>query len=298
LLDTSVRAKQFDLGLLTKKDGGVYHSFDEMIKGAKHLDHFHVYEKRGHKDQLALDFHTDQGLFIGIVPSIRISEHNLNKEEDSFMVKLKDNIVAQVRLPENGDVVVFMIGDGSNYLNPHSHYGMRAVPHALHLEASPDKTLRAWFGRMFFAPNDAILTEDMTFQSIIDTVVKARRLNLEIPSFGCSKTGNIDDRRVLQDHTGNNCSAGTAYCWMGCRSTANLTCEDSEAICQTASGDIWQDCDMCHDGTAKLVCPTAAPSAFNFSGTTLAPTSSGSIKTGGMFFISFVLAVFGGVLIA
>jgi hypothetical protein len=156
-----------------------------------------------------------------------------------------------------------MIGDGSNYMKPASHYPLRAVPHRLVLPAD-DQSVRAWFGRMFFAPNDAVLSESTkeTFQSLIEIAVETRRLTNEFPSLGCSFV-EPSARRILHDATGHNCSHGTAYCWMSCRSTANLTsCTDEEVECRNSeTGALWVDCPTCHDSKSRLVCPSNVKSS-------------------------------------
>jgi hypothetical protein len=288
LLDDVIRVSSFDLGLFSKIRGDNYESFRDIVANAEHLDHFHVYEKQEQNQESgrALELHTDQGLFIAIVPSIKVAAGGkVDKDEDSFMVALKNGVMANVKLPAQGNVLLFMVGDGSNYLKRHSHYPLRAVPHALSLKPSEAKTVRAWFGRMFFAPNDALISEQGdTFASIIGTVAEARRLNQEFPSLSCSQS--TPTTRLLEDPSGHNCSAGTAYCWMSCRAITG-DCADEEAICQNSvTGAIWVDCPTCHDMNARNVCPTDAPTASPTTSPTVFSDANIPGATGGPTVIS------------
>lgn len=279
VLDKAVKHPVFNNGLMRKMDGGSYQSFQDIVDNARHLDHFHVYQKAAHNDEqkLTLDRHTDQGLFIAVVPSIRVSETGLvSKVEDSFKIELFDGRVANLVLPSNGDVVLFMIGDGANYLTQYSHSGLHAVPHALDLTVTADKTARSWFGRMFFAPNDAMLNDNGdSFKTIIDSVVNARRLSNDFPTLGCSAS----EKRLLVDSTGKNCTSGEAYCWMSCMPMSGLNCTAEESICfSSATNSSWVDCPSCHDMTATLICPsdltaTLSPTSSAFSGTQLSFTT-------------------------
>jgi len=264
LLDQAVRVQQFDQGLMQKTEGGSYNTFQELLNEAQHLDHFHVYEREttGQEDVQTLDLHTDHGLFIAIVPSVRVSRSSVLKTEDSFSVQTRDGQIAEVRLSNNGNVLVFMTGDGINYLKRHAHTPMRPVPHAVKIKSTaPERSVRAWFGRMFFAPANAQLSSNGdTFKSVIESAVKGGDA---FPVLACSGSQEVDGTadvfaaRSLQDHTANNCSAGQAYCWMGCQSAAHLNCTAEQAECRNnVTNELWVYCENCHDRNARLVCPS------------------------------------------
>jgi hypothetical protein len=230
-----------------------------------------------------LALHTDQGLFIAIVPSVRLSKSGSAKQQQqqddddaSFYIQLSNGRKAHVKLPSNGNCLLFMIGDGSNYLLPNSHFPLRPVPHGLALESSPSEdVVRVWFGRMFFAPNDAILTDKMpTFDGMMQLAVESRRLNENFPVLSCgpSSTQQQTQPRALHDVSGHNCSAGFAYCWMACRPLGALSssCNETSVECRNnVTNALWEDCPTCHDRNARLVCPSSSVSSFAFKGAEL-----------------------------
>lgn len=282
LLDNQVLYRGFDLGLMSRLDAESYSTFSEMLDAGKRLDHIHVYEKPNmSNEQRTLDMHTDQGLFIAIVPSLRVLHKEgggvVDKKDESFVVEQSDGAISPVQLPEQGDVLLFMMGDGINYLTPRSHKPLRAVPHGLNQMTT--SAARAWFGRMFLAPDDAVLVGTTAFHAMMEEVAESRRLNQAFPMLSCGgMQQQQQQRRVLHDTSGHNCTAGQAYCWMGCRSTTGLECD--HPICQSSeTGLVWEDCETCHDPTARLVCATGAPSASG--GATLAPTTSAPSASAG-----------------
>ena len=289
LLDDAIRVKPNvgRDGLFGKNTHTTYSSFRKMMDEGKHLDHFHVYDNNNVSSinersmqksrQETLQLHTDQGLFIAIVPSLRVYENGLvDLEEDSFYIERKDGTRVPVKIPSSGNALVFMIGDGANQLKQNSIHPLRAVPHALSLKQQffwmRDKTLRSWFGRMFFAPVEATSTlfDQKKIVEWSDEEEKNERLqrfsNPNLLSCGSPvqqrEGGARMNRRVLHDGTGQNCSSGEVYCWMSCVSIESLPCSEDSVICQTGAGAIWEDCETCEDPSAKPVCATSAPTAF------------------------------------
>jgi hypothetical protein len=239
VLDQAIKVDEFDLGLLERRGGAgnndqqsprpsssSYSTFNEIVTKARNLDHFHVYKKtvvsssKPNEEEPTLALHTDQGLFIAIVPSVRLSKSGSAKQQQqddddaSFYIQLSNGRKAHVKLPSNGNCLLFMIGDGSNYLLPNSHFPVRPVPHGLALESSPSEdVVRVWFGRMFFAPNDAILTDKMpTFDGMMQLAVESRRLNENFPVLSCGPSSTQQQTqpqpRALHDVSGHNCSRG------------------------------------------------------------------------------------------
>ncbi|KAH9253393.1 hypothetical protein BASA81_001861 [Batrachochytrium salamandrivorans] len=270
-------------GLMSKLDGSRdYESFTELVQAATSLDHLHVYQNQVFgSNQAALDMHTDQGLFIAIVPSLAVASNSgsVDKSDESFVVEVKGQILPVV-LPNQGDVLLFMVGDGANYLSQPK--AMRPVPHGLLLGNLNPKHARAWFGRMFFAPKDAVLagTKADTFQSRIEQVVESRRLGQDFPVLGCGGGGD-SNRRVLADGAGG-CNSTQVYCWMSCKPKLDCGADDAQ-YCQDKNGNEWADCPTCHDPKAKVVCgtppPTLAPGASSAPAVSAAPVVSSAPKT-------------------
>lgn len=271
MLDSQVmvRPGQNGEGLMSRLDGSRdYQTFTELVLAARSLDHLHVYQNRvSGVNQAALDMHTDQGLFIAIVPSLSVASGSgsVTKSDDHFVVEV-DGKTMPVVLPNEGDVLLFMVGDGASFLSKEQAKAMRPVPHGLLLGNLHPEHARAWFGRMFFAPKDAVLagTEADTFQSRIEQVVESRRLSQDFPVLGCGSGDGNHNRRVLADGVGG-CNSTQVYCWMTCMPKLDCGADDAQ-YCQDRNGGEMQICPTCHDGRAKVVCGTPAP--------TLSPTSA------------------------
>lgn len=220
-----------------------YNSFESVVTTGDHLDHLHVYEKQSsaftESRYDALDQHTDQGLFIAIVPSLSFDINGKPvRLNDGFQVELPlPHGVSSVTIPENGDAVLFMIGDGvENWMGPTMARSLRAVPHRLLMEHA--NVARVWFGRMFFPPKDAYIhKQKTTFDQIRIATVQSGVSN-DLGFGGCSSK-----HQVLRDLTDSACGANEIYCWMACRSTAGLTCPNAETIqCVNSNdGKIWTD---------------------------------------------------------
>ena len=169
-----------DVALLWNIEGTrKYSSFEDIVRGANHLDHFHSYYKSsaaasalqdamGSETQMSdntIDMHADQGLFIAFVPALLIDDGNHegissvveSAKAGEFLIQLKDGTVWPVDFG-TGDEVVFMLGDGvEQYFNPkYDGPALRAAPHAMTMPDHEPSQARAWYGRMFLPPDEAL----------------------------------------------------------------------------------------------------------------------------------------------
>jgi len=232
-----------------------YENFESVVDKGDHLDHFHVYEKTSksvpHKD--ALEKHTDQGLFVAIVPSMSFRDGKpvLSAEEDAFEVELPlPKGLTKISIPNDGDSIVFMLGDGmSTFLSGRSVRALRPVPHRLVMERLDIH--RVWFGRMFFPPKDAYMTKHKTtFEKVrVASIESATMSTARSLSFtGCSS----NSFRSLVDVAGTCNGQNEIYCWMACRPTDGLSCGVGQTIqcIQGSTGNLWTtENEHCYDCT-------------------------------------------------
>ena len=134
-----------------------YATVAAVLERGEHLEHFHTYRKKKTEEldaSLALDAHTDQGLFVAFAPALSLD----GAEAARFAVELRDGATADVDLERLASCVVIMLGDGAEqFLNGRRVLAkkaqFRSAPHSLEMRASGD---RAWFGLMVLAPADAL----------------------------------------------------------------------------------------------------------------------------------------------
>lgn len=164
-----------DAPLLWNVEGTrAYNTFEDIVRDASHLEHFHSYhlpagaKSTSQDDILSIDMHADQGLFIVFVPAL-IVEENLDHQSPSasvlegahageFYLTLPDGEIVSVDFGD-GDELVIMLGDGvDQYFNGKSDVtALRAAPHAMAMpESSTSTQSRVWYGRMFLPPDEAL----------------------------------------------------------------------------------------------------------------------------------------------
>lgn len=207
--------------LLSSTSGFVFKEFSDIVEAGEHLEHFHSYEKiqsrQGNKE--TIEMHVDQGLFIAFTPGQFIARNGDDTQglqvSSGFFVELRDGSIQEVAFDENDDLV-FMLGDGVNqYINEKlaNHHQLRAVPHALIMNAHEDSVSRVWYGRMVLPPVDAMHPHhDMSFGELRDTMISASlgHQEDENPGIGCS--GGM----VARDLSATTCEGDSLYCWHRC----------------------------------------------------------------------------------
>ena len=151
-----------------------YSSFDDIARAANHLEHFHSYRRGQAQDinddasegLLSIDMHADQGLFIAFVPALLVEDEAApnsgarvveGASVGQFYLKHRDGTVAEVDFGD-GDELVFMLGDGvEQYFNDkYDGPNLRAAPHAMVMPQHAPQQSRAWYGRMFLPPDEAL----------------------------------------------------------------------------------------------------------------------------------------------
>ena len=169
-------------------DGGsapeAYATLADVVAHGEHLEHFHSYHKpdgarRADDDTLAIDFHTDQGLFIAFTPA-RTLAANDSADAAQFLVELPDGVARETRFDGRAQLVM-LLGDGIvELVNPRSHSSrpLRAAPHALRMPQGGQRAgdARLWYGRMVLPPPDALdeTRGNVTFGEVRDLAQRAR----------------------------------------------------------------------------------------------------------------------------
>lgn len=125
--------------ILQNSYGGRYHSVSSIVHAASNLEHFHLYSKKqSGTNQLALQVHTDAGLFLAFVPAWNCQENSATDE--SFYLKDARGNLQRAIFPPNA--VAIMLGAGAeNWLN--TRLPLKATRHAVQMESG---TRRAWYG--------------------------------------------------------------------------------------------------------------------------------------------------------
>lgn len=121
-----------------------------------------------------------------------------------------------------------MLGDGvDQFINnklPDAPSKLRSVPHAMVMPSpvSPGQVWRAWYGRMFLAPSDAVDEQSgLTYGEV-------RQRMIEDSVGGSGGTGVGCSRRLLAEDPG--CAGNQMWCWHRCM---NYTAEASPEVCES-----------------------------------------------------------------
>jgi len=250
---------------VSRASGGSYDSVADVVTAGSHLDHFHSYKANAGEvpttDISTADFHVDQGLFIAFVPALMFDAKNgeqVHQESGKFLVELRDGSKEETVFSEDGDVLVFMMGDGVNQvINSKLSIStqLRATPHAFVVPASAEDVWRSWFGRMFFLPGDAVHEESgLSFGEIRKILNLQSEALPESLSVGCSGSKSI---RILQEEI--DCKENQLYCWHSCTDFTETVSNDEcvrigkEVKCVDSNDHIWVPTDN-HNGDVSLKC--------------------------------------------
>ena len=124
----------------------------------------------------ALDMHTDAGLFIAMTPAMIYDSKSTSTSTSTstgLFVQLGNGEVVH---PTSPNSIIFMLGDGaSRWIGPHakgSSCKFRSTPHGVDMtqagmdanskhaqKNNNDGMQRAWYGRMFMLPEEAIVAD-------------------------------------------------------------------------------------------------------------------------------------------
>lgn len=148
-----------------------YTSFSQLFSYGEHLEHLHAYSTTATAQDTPLyaatvdggettvPVHTDSGLFIAMTRGLYVQSdgHSPSSPQPSngLYVRLPTGTMVQAVAEE--DALIIMAGEGAAaWLTPKLGRPLRAVPHALVTPVSADGTTRAWYGKMYLPPSDAM----------------------------------------------------------------------------------------------------------------------------------------------
>lgn len=244
-----------------------YRSFSDIFTLGDHLEHLHAYfaptsssakstavETTQSEEQPdvveTMSPHVDAGLFIGMTVGY-YSENFSPAKNAGLYIRLPDT-ATQVKVDVAEDALIVLAGQGaSDWLNSNKlGKKIRAAPHALYAGLSPvsqgDAThpaTRAWFGKMFLPPVNALVDsgknsgEKITFEAFQKL---QNEMSLKMSSFYHDKYQDKDSMDKLRDTlpaacggamrhsvssssasygvsvTANSCATNEVWCWAQC----------------------------------------------------------------------------------
>mmetsp|Transcript_7160 Transcript_7160/g.8188 ORF Transcript_7160/g.8188 Transcript_7160/m.8188 type:complete len:553 (+) Transcript_7160:112-1770(+) len=249
-----------------------YESVSEIVKEGEHLEHFHTYQRITfpEKSQYTMDMHVDLGLFIAMTPGLFVEGDP--DDESGLYIELKNGEVVKPNFG-NGDVLIFMIGDGfKQWINPSLGVSFRATPHAMRMPK--EASTRTWYGRMFLPPKNAFLVpQAQTFRELQADIGTSRHAGT-----ACS------DGLVISERSLQGCDAETEiYCWTQCRSALSCASDESTQCVRSLTGSEFVVCDPdIHDSRCA---PTCIPNPDN-------ETASSTGDLGNGFCNGFALSMY------
>lgn len=241
-----------------------YGSLFDLYANGNQLHHMHLYNQTAEQEEKALAFHTDHGLFLAFVPGLILDDKRASlssRSNQEFLVRVSNDRGTQVTapiFPDEGDVLVFMLGDAvQKLINPICAHQLVPTEHALDFSQVPFPTkdhylLRGWFGAMIIPPVDALSFESagQAKASVGDHLLEAYVVDSEMPldetfrsksalhkdqvekssnaTIGCSRELN------LVELAKGGCRKGTMFCWMQCMPYSEVlnpaSCEAKDSI--------------------------------------------------------------------
>jgi hypothetical protein len=214
LIDSSINKP-----LLKTVSGTEYSTLSDIVRFGDHLDHFHSYKSPlVPSPKQTIDFHTDEGLFIAIAPAVML--HNgipTEKAAGQFLAKINGQ-ESVIHVSQSS--LLFMLGDGVNqYVNSKLKSArttrLQAVEHALQMPDGVPLESRAWYGRMFLPPADALNPRyGVTFGELRQRSMAAQGDHTKsVATLGCSR--NLIARSLAWGDVPV-CNASSLLCWMAC----------------------------------------------------------------------------------
>ena len=202
-----------------------YRRFSDLMGKGSHLEHLHSYfpsdsadAKSERQVEMTMDFHTDSGLMIAMTTGY-FSNGPPSPESGLYLTIADDSFgERKVKAGLDDNCLVIMMGEGAkNWLRPVLGRAFRPVPHALLVNFQPNvPNSRAWFGKMYLPPSDAILPiEGVTFsqQRQIESDYQSSRYFLPL---ACG--GSFSSQVILQNQPCEEDGVPGVYCWTQVRS--------------------------------------------------------------------------------
>ncbi|GBG28839.1 High affinity copper uptake protein 1 [Hondaea fermentalgiana] len=251
--------------------GEPYATAQSFLHAGVHLEHFHAYQANctGSSTAPALEMHTDAGLFIALLPSAFVDARTGIPVNDvapglGFLIQDAQGVVGRPALAEDGDVILFMIGQGMTELADRC-VPMRPVPHALVMQPACmlGDVVRTWYGRMFLPPADGINEyTQRTFGEDLKIRTSATLQASESFPAGCAHAYNSSDVVMARD-LADACGDGEFYCWHQCMAYSDDSgCTDdtdeADVQCVSPDGTTWSPTASPTDH-----CPTCEPWCYS-----------------------------------
>ena len=260
-----------------------YASFQDIQRYGEHLEHLHAYfsppagSRSRPKTESSLvpatvELHTDGGLLIAMTSGLYTftGDAEQGPEEGLYLSPSrvgdnKNQPLLRVRSQDAQDNVVYLVGEaGSKWLAPVLGRPLRAVPHKLVASmGSNTGTTRAWYGKMYLPPADAVVAPaSLSYAAVRLQVNRALsgRGNATAPQkgshFSSSLPAACGPDQYLTSSTQCTADDGTSgvYCWMTCMSVASLDCGSTAVCYDSATSSVNNGNTMCQS-TCSLKCP-------------------------------------------
>lgn len=207
-----------------------YTSFAAIQAEGSQLEHFVTYTSSptsSPSSRPPLELHVDEGLFIAFVPPMLSND---DRGHSGLVVRLPSGQLAIAKY-SCSDCVVFMLGAGfSRWLGSN-------LPGVIHALRMPTRATRAWYGRMFLPPADAVAV--LPSGTVIDFANYRLQHNsstfLEEHALTCMERSVVEG--VVTRKLANDCPPDQFHCWMKCyQSQELLSCGATEMrICASNS---------------------------------------------------------------
>jgi hypothetical protein len=240
-----------------------YFTYSDLFNNGDHLEHLHAYyiPSSVPSDDVevgsTLGMHVDDGLLIAMTTGLYSNADSSTK--NGLYMELPTGAIVEVEARD--DALIIMVGKGgATWLAPLLGLPFRAVPHALSIRMKPSSDeknpTRAWYGKMFLPPSDAIIPEfNIPFtkyrsdvQRFLTSKDKKKQFSPEtqLPA-AC---GGEMDQFVLASSTSCETDDGEVgvICWTQCYSVADLAC-GSNAVCyDLGTNEVVDGTTMCPSG--------------------------------------------------
>ncbi|KAJ1452897.1 hypothetical protein M885DRAFT_619504 [Pelagophyceae sp. CCMP2097] len=268
-----------------------YTSYADVFGLGDQLEHMHAYygadvAEAAEPAPSTLETHTDAGLLLATI---------LGREdggESLFEVDLGDG-AGLVAVRPAPDSVIFMAGDGGNaWLAEGAQF--RAAPHRLWIRQRGALETRAWYGRMYLPPADAIVRSSGLDVAAHLEAARVSAAGGDAGVVGCGIQGAAQPAKVGYDFEARRLASVDAQfcktskgqdgvlCWLSCASIESLPCGADRAACVDSKTNVAVDGGTHCGGSCELGC--LAPAAASGGEAGAATFNASSLGAGGFCF--------------